>query len=314
MRIEYLHASKYGNGATVAEEFTKDMADRGVSVTVHHIHDVKPAELAAADLYLFSSPGRLGKPIKGMRTFLKDVQLPAGTRYALLTTEMGPKPDKKTGQMPTEEEICRYQKVRPIMNELLQDKGLIEVAEEKVYVTNIKGPLEDGWQQKVEAFVRRIPVTAVTPMTLKALVGSGDKIGLFLLPFVLVGLLVTVAVPTLFDVGGPSDALRAISIVVLIPGVTIWIWSVVLILVKVPRGELITTGPFALVKHPLYTAVPLLVLPWLGFLLNTWLGAALGIVMYLAARRYAPAEEAVLAETFGPSWDEYRASVKIPWL
>ena len=33
MRIEYLHASKYGNGAKVAEEFTKDMADRGVSVT-----------------------------------------------------------------------------------------------------------------------------------------------------------------------------------------------------------------------------------------------------------------------------------------
>ena len=157
-------------------------------------------------------------------------------------------------------------------------------------------------------------MTAVTPMKLKALVGSGDKIGLFLLPFVLVGLLVNVAVPTLFDVGGPSDALRAISIVVLIPGVTIWIWSVVLILVKVPRGELITTGPFALVKHPLYTAVPLLVLPWLGFLLNTWLGAALGIVMYLAARRYAPAEEAALAETFGPAWDEYRATVKIPWL
>jgi protein-S-isoprenylcysteine O-methyltransferase Ste14 len=87
-----------------------------------------------------------------------------------------------------------------------------------------------------------------------------------------------------------------------------------LIVAKVPRGELITTGPFALVRHPLYTAVPLLVLPWLGFLLNTWLGAALGIVMYLAGRRYAPAEEAALARTFGSAWDDYRATVKIPWL
>jgi Isoprenylcysteine carboxyl methyltransferase (ICMT) family. len=47
----------------------------------------------------------------------------------------------------------------------------------------------------------------------------------------------------------------------LIPGVTIWIWSVVLILTKVPRGELITSGPYALVKHPIYTGVALLVLP-----------------------------------------------------
>jgi len=159
MKIEYFHASKYGNGATVAQEFTKDMAARGVEVHVHHIQHVEPTDLDPADLYLFSSPGRLGKPIKGMRTFLKHLRLPAGTTYALLTTEMGPKPDKKTGRMPTEEEICRFQKVRPIMNELLQAKDLVEVAEEKVYVEDIQGPLEDGWEQKVEAFANRIPVT-----------------------------------------------------------------------------------------------------------------------------------------------------------
>ena len=160
MKIEYVHASKYGNGAMVAEEFRKDMAARGVEVAVHHIREVDPKALSPADLYLFSSPGRMGKPIKDMRRFLKDVRLPAGTRYAILTTEMGPQPDKKTGRMPTEEEICRYQKVRPIMNELLQGKGLVEVAEDKVYVTDIKGPLEDGWQQKVDAFAARIPAIA----------------------------------------------------------------------------------------------------------------------------------------------------------
>ena len=58
--------------------------------------------------------------------------------------------------MPTEEEICKFQRVRSIMNELLQRKGLIAVAEDKVYVTGLHGPLEEGWQQKVEAFVARI--------------------------------------------------------------------------------------------------------------------------------------------------------------
>jgi menaquinone-dependent protoporphyrinogen IX oxidase len=158
MKIEYLHASKFGNGAMFAEEFSRQMAAQGVTVDVHHIRDAQPGNLPSADLYLFSSPGRIGKPIGSMRRFLKKVDLPAGTRYAVLTTEAAPKPDKKTGQLPTEEELARYQRVRPVMNEILQGMGLVEVAEDKVLVTGIKGPLEDGWQQKVAAFAARIPI------------------------------------------------------------------------------------------------------------------------------------------------------------
>ncbi len=158
MKIEYLHASKYGNGAMVAEEFSKQMVAKGVTVDVHHITAVSPKELPSADLYLFSSPGRMGKPIGGMRRFLKKVGLPAGAKYAILTTEMAPQPDKKTGRVPTEEELARWQRVRPVMNEILQGKGLVEVAEDKVLVTGLKGPLEEGWQQKVDAFAARIPI------------------------------------------------------------------------------------------------------------------------------------------------------------
>ncbi len=158
MKIEYLHASKYGNGARVAEEFGEQMATKGVTVDIHHIRDVSPSRLPSADLYLFSSPGRMGRPIGSMRRFLKKVGLPSGTRYAILTTEAAPRPDKKTGRMPTEEEIARWQHVRPIMNEILQGKGLVEVTEDKILVTGVKGPLQEDWQQKVGAFAERIPV------------------------------------------------------------------------------------------------------------------------------------------------------------
>jgi menaquinone-dependent protoporphyrinogen IX oxidase len=158
MRIEYLHASKYGNGAMVAEEFDKQLAAKGVTVNVHHIREARPDRLPTADLYLFSSPGRMGKPIGGMRRFLKKLRLPAGTKYAILTTEMAPQPDKKTGRTPTEEELAKWQRVRPIMNEILQGAGLVKVAEDKVHVTGLKGPLEEGWQKKVEAFAAQIPI------------------------------------------------------------------------------------------------------------------------------------------------------------
>ena len=151
-------------------------------------------------------------------------------------------------------------------------------------------------------------------MNLKRLVGSGDRIGMLTLPFLIVGVILNIMFPSLFSIGGPSTALMWISILMLIPGVTIWIWSVVLILIKVPQGELITTGPYSLVKHPLYTGVGLLVLPWLGFLLDTWLGVVIGVVLYAGSRLFSPEEEAALSKTFGTTWDEYCNKVRIPWL
>ena len=159
-----------------------------------------------------------------------------------------------------------------------------------------------------------IHVAAPHGLGLRGLIGSGDKIAGLVLPFVIVGVVLNLAFPATFEVGGPSEALRVVSIAVLIPGVTIWIWSAVLILTKVPRGELIESGPYALVKHPLYTAVALLVIPWVGFLLNTWLGVVIGLVLYVATRLFAPQEEAELAQTFGAKWDAYSAKVTLPWL
>jgi multimeric flavodoxin WrbA len=156
MNIAYYHASKFGNGAMVAEEFKKIMAARGITVSVQHIRDANPEDLPQADLYVFSSPGRMGKPKGSVRRFLRKVSLESGTRYAILTTQGAPKPDKKTGKMPTQEEQDRWERVIPIMNELLEAKGLKKVAEEAVWVTGLKGPLEEGWQHKVAAFADQV--------------------------------------------------------------------------------------------------------------------------------------------------------------
>jgi flavodoxin len=158
MKIELYHASEYGNGAKVAEEFQKIMTAKGVSINVHHVREARAKALPPADLYVFGSPGRIGKPIGKMRRFLRNVKLPSGTKYAIFSTQAAPRPNKKTGQMPTEEEIARWQRILPIMDELLQAKGLVKVAEMKVLVTGVKGPLEEGWQKKVEEFAVQIPI------------------------------------------------------------------------------------------------------------------------------------------------------------
>jgi len=151
-------------------------------------------------------------------------------------------------------------------------------------------------------------------MKLGVLIGSGHRVMLLALPFLAVGLVLNILHPSWFSVGGPPLVLTVISIVILVPGVIVWIWSVFLILTRVPKSQLITSGPFSLVKHPLYTGVAFLVLPWAGFLLNTWLGAWVGIAMCVGSRLVAPEEERGLSKAFGAAWDEYCRKVRLPWL
>jgi protein-S-isoprenylcysteine O-methyltransferase Ste14 len=151
-------------------------------------------------------------------------------------------------------------------------------------------------------------------MNLRNLMGSGDRIMLVALPFLVVGAALNLTNPAAFSVGGPPTWLLWLSLAVLAFGVSIWAWSAALILTNVPRGRLITGGPYGWVRHPLYTAVGLLVLPWLGFVLNTWLGVVLGAVVYIGSRLFAPREEAELSRAFGRAWSTYSGGVKLGWL
>ena len=76
-------------------------------------------------------------------------------------------------------------------------------------------------------------------MRLKILIGSRNKIILFILPFLIIGLILNIMSPSLFSVGSMSIILQLVSVVILVSGIIIWIWSVVLIPAKVPKKKLI---------------------------------------------------------------------------
>ncbi len=151
-------------------------------------------------------------------------------------------------------------------------------------------------------------------MKISTLMGSGRTIGAFSLPFFVIGITINYFYPQIFRIDGSSGPLFWISILFLLLGVINWAWSVILILIKAPRKELITTGPFSLVKHPLYVGFVFLIIPWAGFLLNSWLGIVLGLVLYIAIRIFAPKEEQILSKIFGKDWDDYTKKVILPWI
>lgn len=169
MKIELYHASKYGNGAKIAEELKRVLESKGNRVEVHHISDVKPKEVALADLYMFGAPTRIGKPIGSMCRFVKKATLPHGARYALFATHADEVPDKKTEKMPTREELDARRKNIPTLAAILNEKGTVRVAD-KVFIVvmeegasmkeSMAGSLKEGWQKNAEEFADVIPGTA----------------------------------------------------------------------------------------------------------------------------------------------------------
>ena len=75
------------------------------------------------------------------------------------------------------------------------------------------------------------------------------------------------------------------------------------------KGRLFTTGPYALVRHPLYVGSFLIVCGAL-FQLNDWLNWAIVIPLFAVSRGVAIAyEERALERRFSEEWRLYRAKV-----
>ncbi len=150
-------------------------------------------------------------------------------------------------------------------------------------------------------------------MIIKVLIGAGDQIMGLTLPFAIIGIALNILFPEMFRMNLGLFGI-VLGCVLLIVGVPLWLTSAVQVLVYVPRNKLITTGPFALARHPLYTSVALLVIPGLGFVLDSWVGIMIGVIMYIVSRRCSRGEDEKLDELFRDEYRSYRSKVLLPWL
>ena len=72
------------------------------------------------------------------------------------------------------------------------------------------------------------------------------------------------------------------------------------------RGMLVTAGPYATVRHPLYASGILLIVPGIAFLVSSWLLLTVPLVMYVMLRIWVSAEENALQGRFGHEYEQYR--------
>ena len=144
MNISIIYESKYGNGKQAMTYLETILKKQGYTVHLMSIHDIKPRQLPESDLYIFSAPNAFGKIIRPMRKFLEKMEINnTSAHYLLVNTCLDPTSDQDKGLEQ--------------MEEILKEKNIKKLSDGvKLKVMGIKGPLEAGYEKKLDSLAEMI--------------------------------------------------------------------------------------------------------------------------------------------------------------
>ncbi len=142
--------------------------------------------------------------------------------------------------------------------------------------------------------------------------GAGPKI---MLPAIVV-FVVTAWISYAYNLTIPlsSEILTAIGLVLLVPGLLIWVWSMITFLPAYFGDRLATSGPYAVMLNPIYSSWIVLVIPGIALLTGWWLLLLTSVVMYVAMMMSVHTEDDFLRQKFGKKYEEYRQRVVLKFL
>jgi flavorubredoxin len=137
-KISISYQSKYGNRKKAMEYLARILEEKGNEVSVFSMADTGPNQIPDSDIYVFSTSVHMGKPPRKTRGYVKKFK--GNGRYALVVTHA------------SEPEGHKYSPPQTIemMTELIGSTGLTPASDPLlIRVVDMKGPLEEGWEDKV---------------------------------------------------------------------------------------------------------------------------------------------------------------------
>lgn len=145
MKINIIYASWFGNGKEVVEKLAEILIEKKQDVKLFSImekvNNKIQDNIPDADLYIFSSPTRKFSLPANVKEFITGFIPPKSqASYALMTTYMDPR-------------TIALKKMESILN----SKGMLKIAGDfKVKVLGLRGPLENGYKEKLRTFTEEI--------------------------------------------------------------------------------------------------------------------------------------------------------------
>ncbi len=141
--------------------------------------------------------------------------------------------------------------------------------------------------------------------------GIGPRITAATLTYAVLAGLLTWAFPRECLVGALTvPVVRSVAVLLIAIGVVIWILGIVGAMRAYNRDELVTTGIFGLVRHPIYAAWIVFNLPGLCLLTTSWPFLLTPLVAYAVFKSSIHMEDAYLSQRFGQAYLDYRGRVR----
>jgi protein-S-isoprenylcysteine O-methyltransferase Ste14 len=141
-------------------------------------------------------------------------------------------------------------------------------------------------------------------------VGIGIKLlAIIAATFLLTGIL-TYFQPGIFCINFVSaTTLRILGIVLIAVGLVMKFSSFRVPSSAFKNKELVTTGIFSYIRHPMYSSWMLFIAPGIALLFRSWLMIAASFVGYLSFKHLVKAEDEYLTRMFGQTYLDYRSHV-----
>ncbi|HPE77500.1 MAG TPA: isoprenylcysteine carboxylmethyltransferase family protein [Draconibacterium sp.] len=140
--------------------------------------------------------------------------------------------------------------------------------------------------------------------------GVGPRIMLATAPVLVAAILFEIKSAPFTEIATVRSAESAvIGWIWLITGLAAFIATMIQFISNFPKGELITTGMYAVSRNPIYSCWIIFILPATGMICNNWIFFAAALVMGIVTTFLVREEEVQLLKCYGEKYYEYKNRV-----
>lgn len=140
--------------------------------------------------------------------------------------------------------------------------------------------------------------------------GIGPRLALLVLPYIILALTIMIKYPDFLNLALlDSILLKVLGSVWLGLGCIFWIYSAAYFVKHFQPGKLITKGPFALCRNPIYSSIIVFIIPALAIIFHSGLTLSIAMVLFIGFKISIHGETNILRRNFGEEYDKYVKSV-----
>ena len=141
------------------------------------------------------------------------------------------------------------------------------------------------------------------------IVGQGGKIILFMLPSLIAAIWLHTYFPQIAALPEGIRFIQPVGYLLLLLGLILWGTAVIQLLTGFPKGKLVTTGAYGVVRNPIYSSVTFFILPAVALMTLTWVYFVASVFLYAGVMIFIGKEEQQLTKAFGKEYKDYLARV-----